>query len=109
MTHPSETPPAAPNATLTREAAAHVARLARLELDDDELGRMTAELDKILAYVQQLREVDTEGVEPTTSVHVPSAPLRDDEARPGLDRDEVLGQAPRAVEGGFGVPGFVEG
>jgi aspartyl-tRNA(Asn)/glutamyl-tRNA(Gln) amidotransferase subunit C len=109
MTHPSEAPSGAPTATLTREAAAHVARLARLELDDDELERMTTELGKILSYVRQLDEVDTEGVEPTVSPLVPHAPWRDDEVRPGLGRDEVLAQAPRAVEGGFGVPGFVEG
>ncbi len=88
---------------------AHVARLSRLALDDAELGRMTAELGKILAHVRQLDAVDTEGVEPTTSLFVPGAPLRDDAARAGLDRDEVLAQAPRPLEGGFGVPGFVEG
>jgi aspartyl-tRNA(Asn)/glutamyl-tRNA(Gln) amidotransferase subunit C len=101
--------PAAPADRLTREAAAHVARLARLGLSDDEIGRMAGELDKILAYVRQLDEVDTEGVEPTTSLFVPGAPLRGDEARAGLDHDEALGQAPRPLEGGFGVPGFVEG
>ncbi|HEU4405912.1 MAG TPA: Asp-tRNA(Asn)/Glu-tRNA(Gln) amidotransferase subunit GatC [Polyangiaceae bacterium] len=109
MTHASETAPASAAAPLTRDEVAHVARLARLGLDDDELGRLTAELGMILSYVRQLDEVDTEGVEPTTSLFVPGAPLREDGARAGLDRDEVLGQAPRPLEGGFGVPGFVEG
>ncbi|HEU4539319.1 MAG TPA: Asp-tRNA(Asn)/Glu-tRNA(Gln) amidotransferase subunit GatC [Polyangiaceae bacterium] len=94
---------------MTREAVAHVARLARLGLDDEELGLMTAELGKILAHVRQLEAVDTEGVEPTTSLYLPGAPLRDDASRAGVSRDEVLAQAPRALEGGFGVPGFVEG
>jgi aspartyl-tRNA(Asn)/glutamyl-tRNA(Gln) amidotransferase subunit C len=109
MKQPSEAPSGAPDALLTREAVAHVARLARLGLDDEELGQMTAELGKILAYVRQLDEVDTEGVEPTTSLYIPTAPLRGDESRAGLARDEVLAQAPRPFEGGFGVPGFVEG
>ena len=93
---------------LTKEAAGHIARLARLRLDDSELERMTAELSKILAYVEVLDGVDTSQVEPTLQINNVPLPLRPDVAMAGVEREEALAQAPRRIGDGFGVPGFVE-
>ena len=81
-----------------------MARLARLELDDDEIERMAAELSKVLDHVQQIRQLDLEGVPPTSHVVDVAGVVRADEPEPCLPRDVVLAPAPEPVEGGFGVP-----
>lgn len=86
-----------------------VAALARLTLTPEEAERFAPQLKKILEYIAQLDELDTRGVEPTSHVVPLAAPLRADEVRPGLSRDEALSQAPRVAEGAFVVPKFVEG
>src|SRR4051812_42949801 len=93
---------------LTEADVLKVARLARLELEPDEVGRMTAELSAIVGYVQQLSELDTNDVPPTAQVHVERIALRDDAPRPGLTHDDALAEAPRSAHDGFAVPGFVE-
>jgi aspartyl-tRNA(Asn)/glutamyl-tRNA(Gln) amidotransferase subunit C len=93
---------------VTRKDVEHVARLARLELGEDEIQRFERELAKIVEYVNELSSVDTEGVLPTTSVAVEAAPLRPDEHVRGLERDVVLAQAPRTAEGSFAVPAFID-
>jgi aspartyl-tRNA(Asn)/glutamyl-tRNA(Gln) amidotransferase subunit C len=95
-------------APITRETALHIARLARLALDDDEIDRATFDLDRILAYVAVLDEVDTTGVAPMADVFLDAAPLRDDVAAPGVATSDALAEAPRPLAGGFGVPGFVD-
>ena len=86
----------------------HLARLAQLELGDDEAERMTAELGRILGYVELMAEVDLAGIEPF--VHAPLARLecRPDEPEPSLPLEEVLAGAPCASEQGFEVPIFVD-
>lgn len=86
-----------------------VAALARLTLSPEEAARFAPQLGRILEYVAMIDELDTANVEPTSHVVPLGAPLRADEVRPGLLRDEVLAQAPRAAEGAFVVPKFVEG
>jgi len=93
---------------LNRDLVVRIARLARLELDETEVTRMTDEMGKILAYVDLLTQADTSTVEATSFVHDLTIPLRDDIAEAGTDRQEALQQAPRHVGDGFGVPGFVE-
>lgn len=82
----------------------HVARLSRLKLDDDEVSRLEGELSSILDHVDRLAEIDIEGIEPTSHVVPLENVLRDDVARPSLDRDLALSQAPDPVEGAFRVP-----
>lgn len=93
---------------ITREDVLHVARLARLGLDDAEVDRLAADLEKIVAYVNELAEVDTEGVPPTAQVSVERAPLRLDVPSPGLDPALALAEAPRASDRAFAVPAFVD-
>jgi aspartyl-tRNA(Asn)/glutamyl-tRNA(Gln) amidotransferase subunit C len=93
---------------LTEADVLKVARLARLELEPDEVARMTAELSAIVGYVQKLSELDTSDVPPTAQVHVDRIALRDDEPRPGLSHEDALSESPRAAHDGFAVPGFVD-
>jgi aspartyl-tRNA(Asn)/glutamyl-tRNA(Gln) amidotransferase subunit C len=89
---------------IDREQVLHVARLARLELSEDELGRFSGELSKVLDYIEAIEELDLDDVEPTSHVVDVVDRLRPDEPRPSLPRDVVLEAAPDAAAGGFRVP-----
>jgi aspartyl-tRNA(Asn)/glutamyl-tRNA(Gln) amidotransferase subunit C len=89
---------------LDREQVLHVARLARLELNDEEVDRMAAELSKVLDHIEAIRELDLEGVPPTSHVIDVVNVLRADEPEPSLPRDIVLAPAPEPLNDGFGVP-----
>ena len=89
---------------IDREQVLHVARLARLELTDDEVERMASELSGILEHVDRISALDLEGVEPTTHVVALENVLRPDEPVPSLPRERALEQAPDAADGAFRVP-----
>jgi aspartyl-tRNA(Asn)/glutamyl-tRNA(Gln) amidotransferase subunit C len=89
---------------LDRLQVLHVARLARLELTDDEVEKMAAELSHVLDHIEKIRELDLQDVPPTSHVVEVTDALRPDEPRPCLPRDVVLAAAPEPLEGGFGVP-----
>jgi aspartyl-tRNA(Asn)/glutamyl-tRNA(Gln) amidotransferase subunit C len=89
---------------IDREQVLHVARLARLELSDEEVETMAAELSGILDHVDRMSELDLEGVAPTTHVVEVTGALRADEPRPSWPRDDMLEQAPASKDGGFLVP-----
>ena len=93
---------------LDKEAVAHIAALARIRLAEGELEPLAAELSRIIGWVEQLREVDTEGVAPMTSVAALRLPLRDDEVTDGCCRDAILANAPQTAKGLFAVPKVVE-
>lgn len=85
-----------------------VARLARIRVSEAELKPLAAELGSILAWVEQLREVDVSGVEPMTSVTPMALKRRPDEVTDGERRDDILANAPDARAGFFVVPKVVE-
>ena len=91
------------------EEVREIAMLARLRLDDEEVARMTHDLDAILGYVAALSELDVAGVEPMTHAVPFDCPLRPDEARPPLPLEEALRNAPRREGGFFEVPRVVPG
>ena len=91
-------------APISRADVAHVARLARLDVTDDELDRFTAQLAAVLEYASDVASLDTAGVPPTAHPLELLNVLRDDVPVPPLDRDEVLAMAPDAVDGRFRVP-----
>lgn len=93
---------------IDKETARRVAHLARIEVAEADLGRVAAELSGILGFMEQLREVDVEGVEPMTSVTPMALPLREDKVDDGAIRDRVLANAPDARQGFFAVPKVVE-
>jgi aspartyl-tRNA(Asn)/glutamyl-tRNA(Gln) amidotransferase subunit C len=89
---------------ISRDEVAHLARLARLALTDDELDSYAGQLDAILGHVSQIQAVDVTDVEatdnPLTSVNV----TRPDVVEPGLTQEQALAQAPKSAEGRFAVP-----
>ena len=89
---------------ITRADVEHVAQLARLELSDEEIDALTAELGVILDHAAQVSALDTHGVPPTAHPLPLVNVLRPDEPRPGLPRDELLGEAPAAEDHRFRVP-----
>lgn len=94
--------------SLTMNEVEHVARLARLELSTEEKERFTHQLNDILQYVEKLKELDTEGVEPTAHAIPLQNVLRGDAVRPSLDREDVLANAPDREEAFFKVPKIIE-
>lgn len=93
---------------LDKAAVAHIASLARIRLSESELDPLAAELSNILSFVEQLDEVNTDGVAPMTSVAAMSLPMRDDKVTDGANPEAVLGNAPHSARGFFTVPKVVE-
>jgi aspartyl-tRNA(Asn)/glutamyl-tRNA(Gln) amidotransferase subunit C len=91
-------------ARISREDVVHVARLARLDLTDEEVDRFTDQLGAVLEHAADVASLDTAGVPPTAHPLPLANVLRDDVPGPSLDRDEVLSQAPAAEDGRFRVP-----
>jgi aspartyl-tRNA(Asn)/glutamyl-tRNA(Gln) amidotransferase subunit C len=91
-------------ARISRDDVAHVARLARLDVTADEIELFTEQLGAVLEHADDVAALDLAGVPPTAHPLPLENVLRDDEVRPGVDRDEVLAQAPDAVDGLFRVP-----
>jgi len=90
---------------LGRDQVLHVARLARLELTEEEVERMSQELSKVLDHIEKIAELgDLADVEPTSHVISIENALREDEPRPSMARDVALAEAPDADERGFRVP-----
>jgi aspartyl-tRNA(Asn)/glutamyl-tRNA(Gln) amidotransferase subunit C len=89
---------------LDRDQVLHVARLARLELTADEVDRMADELSKVLDHIEAIRELDLEGVPPTSHVVDVTNVLRADDPSPSLPREVILAAAPEPLNDGFGVP-----
>lgn len=90
--------------SLTRQDVEKVSLLARLRLSAAELDKMTEQMASIVAYVEQLGEVNTEGVEPMAHAVDVANVFREDEVRPSLPRDEILANAPRRDDEFYLVP-----
>jgi aspartyl-tRNA(Asn)/glutamyl-tRNA(Gln) amidotransferase subunit C len=89
---------------ITRAEVEKVSLLARLSLSDEELDRMTSQMGGILGYIDLLSELDTEQVEPMAHALDVANVFRADVARPSLDREEALGNAPSRDEECYLVP-----
>ena len=94
--------------SLDKETVKKVAKLAHLEMKDDELEKLVPQLNGIIDWGEQLSEVDTDNVEPLASVTDIDLPLRKDEVNDGQCADKVLGNAPEETMGFFVVPKVVE-
>jgi aspartyl-tRNA(Asn)/glutamyl-tRNA(Gln) amidotransferase subunit C len=87
---------------------AYVAHLARLQLTDGEVRTFQSQLEQVVEYVRQIRGLNLDAIEPTSHAHPVVNVLRADEARPGLDREKVLRNAPAVIQDQFMVPRIVE-
>jgi aspartyl-tRNA(Asn)/glutamyl-tRNA(Gln) amidotransferase subunit C len=93
---------------IEREAVDHVARLARLDLSEEERQRMQAELSHIIEHAEAIQALDLDGVEPTSHAIPLRNVMRRDEVAPSLDPAEALQNAPQAEGGRFKVPRILE-
>jgi aspartyl-tRNA(Asn)/glutamyl-tRNA(Gln) amidotransferase subunit C len=89
---------------IDREQVLYVAKLARLELSDDEVGRMATELSSVLGHIETISALELDDVPPTSHVVEVDNALRPDVARPSLPREVALASAPAVQDGGFLVP-----
>lgn len=94
--------------SVDKKTVSKVARLARIAVPEERLEPMAKELNGILAWIEQLNEVDVDGVEPMTTPVAMDLPLRDDVVTDGSIRDQVLANAPKSEDGFFVVPKVVE-
>jgi aspartyl-tRNA(Asn)/glutamyl-tRNA(Gln) amidotransferase subunit C len=94
--------------SLDKATVRNIANLARIEIRDDELDHLAGELSNILHFVEQLAEVNTDGIAPMTSVAAMTLPMRQDAITDGGQVDKVLHNAPEAEDGFFTVPKVVE-
>ena len=89
---------------ITREEVIHVANLARLDVDKTLIDKFALQIGKILEYVDSLKRVDTEGVQPTSHAISMTNAFREDDEKESFDRDSVLANAPEKEDGNFVVP-----
>ena len=94
--------------SVSPEQVRHIAKLARIAMSDEEIERLAPELNNILGWIEQLGEVNTDGVEPLTAVIDQRLRLRDDVVNDGNIRDDILANAPEAQHGFFAVPKVIE-
>ena len=93
---------------VTKDDVRKVARLSRIAVTDAHAEELVGELNGILNWIDQLNEVDVDGVEPMTSVVETTLPMREDVVTDGNIQDQVLANAPRSEDGFFVVPKAVE-
>ena len=93
---------------ISKERVEHVAKLARLEVSEDEKAIFARQLSGILTHIDRLKELDTAGVEPTATVLPTDNVFREDEVRPSLPQERALANAPDQVDGFFRVPKILE-
>lgn len=89
---------------LSMDEVRHVAKLARLNIEDQAARRLTEEMNEILAAMDKLAQLDTEGVPPTNHALALTGAMRPDQARPSLDRAQGLANAPESNGESFVVP-----
>lgn len=94
--------------SIDKETARRAAHLARIAVAEEDLDHLAAELSNILGFMEQLAEVDVDGVEPMTSVTPMRLKRRPDVVTDGNMQDKILSNAPDAREGFFAVPKVVE-
>lgn len=93
---------------ISKEEVEHVAKLARLEFTEAEKEAFSKQLSAILTYMEQLKALDTEGVEPTATVLEQTNVFRQDKTRPSLPVEKAMANAPEQADGFFQVPRILE-
>jgi len=95
--------------SVTRKDVEHIAELARLRFKEEELESFTVQLNDILAYMEQLNELDTENIEPLSHPVENNNVFREDEMKPSTDREDALKNAPQRDDEFFKVPKVIGG
>ena len=94
--------------SVTKDDVRKVARLSRIAVPEERLESLASELSAIMGWIEQLNEVDVDGVEPMTSVVEATLPMRDDIVTDGNIQDQILANAPKSEDGFFVEPKSVE-
>ena len=94
--------------SVTKDDVRKIARLSRIAVAEENLEDLAQDLSGIMGWIEQLNEVDIDGVEPMTSVVAANLPMREDVVTDGNIQDQVLANAPKSDEGFFVVPKAVE-
>lgn len=94
--------------SVTKDDVRKIARLSRIAVPEDQMESLAEDLSGIMGWIEQLNEVDIEGVDPMTSVVAATLPMREDIVTDGNIQDQVLANAPKSDEGFFVVPKAVE-
>ncbi|WP_417317557.1 Asp-tRNA(Asn)/Glu-tRNA(Gln) amidotransferase subunit GatC [Emcibacter sp.] len=94
--------------SVDKDTVAKIAHLARIKVPEEKLEPLVGELNNILDWVEMLSEVDTDGVDPLTSVADVTLPMREDKITDGGYREDILANAPVAEHGFFAVPKVIE-
>jgi len=92
---------------ITKDEVMHVAKLARLDMDEGSIDKFASQIGTILEYVETLNRVSTTGVMPTSHAISLTNAFRDDEEKENLDRDKALANAPQQEDGNFVVPKII--
>lgn len=92
---------------LSHQEVEHVAALARLRLSEEQVDKLTGQLNQILEYMDKLNQLDTQGVPPTNHALELTGALREDRVRPSLDREKGLANAPESDGQSFVVPRII--
>lgn len=87
---------------------AHVARLAMLHLNEDEISTLQSQLDQIVGYVKKIDQLDLSGIEPTSHAWPVQNIFRKDDVTPGIDHESIIANAPSRISGQFCVPRIIE-
>jgi len=95
--------------SVTRKDVEHIAELARLRFKEEELESFTVQLNDILAYMEQLNELDTENIEPLSHPVENNNVFRDDKMKPSTEREDALKNAPQRDDEFFKVPKVISG
>jgi len=93
---------------VTKEVILHIAELAKLEVTDEECGKLTGEMQSIVDFADQLNKIDTDQIDSMEHITRNVNVLRDDVIKPSFDRDEMLKNAPQKYAGCYKVPKIVE-
>jgi len=94
--------------SIDKDTVSKVSNLARIEIDDKQLEKLSKELDSVIEWINTLNEVETEGVEPIANVTGQTLPLREDKVNDGGYAEKILNNAPEQASGFFVVPKVVE-
>jgi aspartyl-tRNA(Asn)/glutamyl-tRNA(Gln) amidotransferase subunit C len=90
--------------SVSKEDVEHIAKLAKLKFDDKQKEKLQGELNKVLEYIDKLNELDLSNVEPLESINDAENVFREDEAKPGVTKEEALKNAPDKTDNFFKVP-----
>lgn len=91
-----------------KKAVEYIAKLARIEVNDEEKSFLSLQLSKIIGYIDKLKKVDTKGIKPMRSLSPSQSLLREDKVKTNLAKDDILKNAPARLDNFFKIPNVIK-